>query len=716
MVQHERSIHAVADTLKNARTGCALLVGAGVSVSAGIPLASGFVSQIGRLYPELHRLAEPKSYQNCMGQLAVSQRHLLIKDAVDTAKINWAHVAMAQLIKAGYISRILTTNFDPLVARACAVCGVFPAVYDFAACEKFRPEFVVEPAVYHLHGQHSGFVQLHTEEEVKQHFRRLKPVFEDAGMGRPWIVIGYSGDNDPVFDHLARVNRFNGGLYWIGYRDEDPPEHVRTRLLERGKDAWYVKGHDADSFFVQIARALNCFPPDFVDRPLSHIKGVLGQFTDFRLNDRAGPNIVGITNQRLDEAIQQFEAHSPAADALRVFFEGDNQKLEQFEAALGDTTGELMKIRAWGATHEGVALATKAEGRTNCDADKVFELAYASFNRAVEIDPTMHEAFNNWGVALLAQAKTKSGESAFSLFERAGEKFARAVDIKADSHNALYNWGSVLTDQAEISPRARAKQLLELACEKYRRAVEIRPDMHEAFHNWGLVLLGLARAETDGEADRLFELAGEKFARAVEIKPDKRDAVYNWGNTLMSQALRKSGSEADRLFELAGEKFARVVELQPDSFGALINWGISLSGQALTRTDGEADRLFERANEKFARGVAVQPSNPDGFYNWGHALLRRSKTKRDADASSLLEAARNKFRTGEELRSGSCAYGCACVEALTGNSENCRQQLYTARAHGMLPPPRHLLSDEDLAPVRSQEWFAEFAETPHKDH
>ncbi len=75
-------------------------------------------------------------------------------------------------------------------ARNPRVCFVWrlSRVYDFATSEKFRPEFVSEPAVDHLHGQHSCFVQLHTEQEVKQHFKRLTPVFEDAGTGRTWTA------------------------------------------------------------------------------------------------------------------------------------------------------------------------------------------------------------------------------------------------------------------------------------------------------------------------------------------------------------------------------------------------------------------------------------------------------------------------------------------------------------------------------------------------
>src|ERR1039458_7470156 len=65
-------------------------------------------------------------------------------------KINWAHLALAQLIDGGYIDRVLTTNFDPLVSRACALVNSFPAVYDFAASRVFNPDQISEKAIFHL--------------------------------------------------------------------------------------------------------------------------------------------------------------------------------------------------------------------------------------------------------------------------------------------------------------------------------------------------------------------------------------------------------------------------------------------------------------------------------------------------------------------------------------------------------------------------------------
>lgn len=148
---------------------------------------------------------------------------------------------------------------------------VFPGIYDSAASQLYKPADIPDKAVFYLHGQYTGFLLMNTPEECKEHFTHLGPVFEDAGLGRAWIVVGYSGANDPVFEHLAKVEKFDNNLYWIGYLDREPAEHVRGNLLVEGKYGFYVNGYDADAFFVDLTQRLGCFPPDFVKRPFTHL-------------------------------------------------------------------------------------------------------------------------------------------------------------------------------------------------------------------------------------------------------------------------------------------------------------------------------------------------------------------------------------------------------------------------------------------------------------
>lgn len=62
----ERQVQDVVETLRKAhgrKTGCVLLIGAGCSKAAGIPLASEFVEIIKNEYPEAYKYANPNLCQ-----------------------------------------------------------------------------------------------------------------------------------------------------------------------------------------------------------------------------------------------------------------------------------------------------------------------------------------------------------------------------------------------------------------------------------------------------------------------------------------------------------------------------------------------------------------------------------------------------------------------------------------------------------------------------
>jgi SIR2-like protein len=255
----------------------ALLTGAGCSYQAGIPLARGFVDDIKARFADEYERAAEKTYPVCMGELSASDRHDLICEYIDKAKINWAHISIAQLIRAGFVDRVLTTNFDPLVTRACALLNVYPAVYDMAVVRKgFVADFVRDLAVFHLHGQRDGFVQLHRKEEVDALREAIEPLFDDTARNRLWIVIGYSGANDPVFRALADRPEFPNRLFWVGFRDEEPSAAVKQELIDAGKDVHWIKGYDPDTFLMQLASRLGAFPPGFFAKPFSHLKECFG--------------------------------------------------------------------------------------------------------------------------------------------------------------------------------------------------------------------------------------------------------------------------------------------------------------------------------------------------------------------------------------------------------------------------------------------------------
>ena len=153
--------------------------------------------------------------------------------------------------------------------------------------------------------------------------------------------------------------------------------------------------------------------------------------------------------------------------------------------------------------------------------------------------------------------------------------------------------------------------------------------------------------------------------------------------------------------------FEGLVAEKPDDHDSWNNWGNALSGQAKTKTGAEADELFAQASEKYRAALRIKPDNHEALNNWGAALLVRASSKTGAEADELLSQAEEKLLAAEALVAGHGAYNLACVAALRGQPEACRQWLQRSKAAGRLPSRQLLLGDEDLRRVRDEPWFAE---------
>jgi tetratricopeptide (TPR) repeat protein/NAD-dependent SIR2 family protein deacetylase len=579
----QRSIDDVVDSLKRAKArnkACTLLIGAGCSVKAGIPTAAGFVDLIKNDFGREFDRAKEKTYAQCMVELSPDDRRDLIASHIDAAKVNWAHICIALLMKHGFVDRVLTVNFDPLVIRACALLGIFPAVYDFAASQLFESADIPDQAVFYLHGQRTGFVWKNTVEETREQAGHLGPVFDEAGQKRVWLVVGYSGENDPVFDHLANVSTFSSKLFWVGYKDNDPAQHVRERLLVDGKYAYYIKGFDADDFFVSLAQRLGCFPPDFIGKPFSYLDQLLEMVTSYSIPGQQGSDVdVTVTARKsIRDAIENFETvtkTSPQASttesisaitkrAQGMFLAGNYNEvvaLRPEDDRLLEP--ELADILGWAYVMQGNTLSDQAKTISGEESSRLFALAIEKYQAALEVKPDTQEALFNWGVSLYHQATIRKGEEAAALFALAGEKYQAALEVKPTDYEALNNYGCVLSEQAKMRAGKEADELFALAIEKYEAGLKIRPDYPVIFDSWGTTLADQAKMKSGEEAERLFDSAIEKYEAALKIKPDFYEALNNLSTTLADYAKIKSGDEAERLKALAEEKLQAALKVKP---------------------------------------------------------------------------------------------------------------------------------------------------------
>jgi Tfp pilus assembly protein PilF len=672
-----RSIDEIKETLEMAKSrgrGCALLIGAGCSVKARIPTAAGFVEIIQDKYRHAYRRAPEKTYPKCMGELLISERRDLIAQYVDKAQINWAHLCIALLMQAGYVDRVLTTNFDLLVARACAMLGVFPAIYDFATSQLLKKADIPDQAVFYLHGQRTGFVLMNTEEDMEKHSKLLGPVFEDAGSGRVWIVVGYSGENDPVFEHLASIPRFDNGLFWIGYGDREPAHHVRERLLTQEKDAFFTKGFDADSFFISLTRALGIFPPDLVARPFTYLQKALTYIAPFTNPDQTFEDDVMRTPLNwIHSAIKEFETPAWELIIRQNSFQGDVEQSPSLLAVAAryllmqgrydqvltfhkdyeeSPSEELADMLSMAYVMRGNQFLDRAKAKVGDESDELFLLAKEDYETALRLRPTRHEALHNWGNLLLDLAKRKSAEEADQLFSEAEDKYKEALKIKSEMPDVLINWGNLLLDRAKTKSGQEADELFTEAEKKYMAALEIKPALHEALYQWGNVFLDRAKTRSGADADQLFGQAIEKYRAALKINPDMYQALNNWGHVFLDRAKTKEGEEADQLFAEAEKQYRAALEIKPDQSNILNNWANVLSDRARRKSGEEADRLFAEAEKKYMAALDINPDMYEIYNNWGNLLLDWGKTKTGEEADRLFAEAEKKYMAALDIRSG----------------------------------------------------------------
>ncbi|MCH7384565.1 hypothetical protein MMP71_11980 [Acinetobacter dispersus] len=287
----EELLKHLAASLKDAKDegGAILLVGAGISVSAGIPPAQKLMKIAIENFPNYFTSEEQKlaqqnlsqlQYNDIMTKLSNVKRKELFKwfiegnteKGIEKAKLNFAHIAIAELLKQGYFSRVLTVNFDPLLIHACYMVGMypFPAIYDLGAMGKVNAELLHDPSIVYLNGQHVGFVQRNTTDQLEAHKETLTQIVRSTGCNKTWVVAGYSGENDPLMEALNELRPYNNWLYWLEY-GEQVIQKESHHFLENDEECKVIYKCDADETFMNISELLNC-SLDFIERPYTELE------------------------------------------------------------------------------------------------------------------------------------------------------------------------------------------------------------------------------------------------------------------------------------------------------------------------------------------------------------------------------------------------------------------------------------------------------------
>lgn len=278
------------------------LLGAGASASAGLPTAADmiwqfkqelFVSQrkVSRQsvadlsnsaiqaqlqtyidsFEQLPSAGDPDEYAALFEEVYPSEadRRVYIESKVAGAKPSYGHLALATLMQAKRTRLVWTTNFDTMVADACAkVYGTTGSLMSVALDAPELGEQAIReeqwPLEVKLHGDFHSRRLKNTTEELRHQDARLRNILIDSCSRFGLVVAGYSGRDDSVMDALdeatQRPSAFPAGLFWLHHGEDQPLPRVRELLAkvdEKGIEVGVVSIDNFDEVLRDLIRQID---------------------------------------------------------------------------------------------------------------------------------------------------------------------------------------------------------------------------------------------------------------------------------------------------------------------------------------------------------------------------------------------------------------------------------------------------------------------------
>lgn len=271
-----------------------LFLGAGASISSGVPSAEMCISEWKRSifltnnpglesqFAELslpgirHRIqrwldgqgrfptnAAPDEYgfyiQQCFP--IASDRRAYFQEKVRKARPHVGYQLLCHLAEASLVRSVWSTNFDALVARATASFNLIPVEVGIDSKQRLdRAPAPGELLCVSLHGDYRYDTLKNTPEELQTQEADLREALINESQTASLIVVGYSGRDRSVMDtlHTAYAKAGTAVLYWCGM-DDDPPDHIVALIRharDHGRQAYYVPTLGFDDLMTRLA--LHC--------------------------------------------------------------------------------------------------------------------------------------------------------------------------------------------------------------------------------------------------------------------------------------------------------------------------------------------------------------------------------------------------------------------------------------------------------------------------
>jgi NAD-dependent SIR2 family protein deacetylase len=284
-------------------------LGAGASASSGIPTAGDMIWEFKQRLFVTQRKTSPRAVadlsdpnvrlklQNFIDSMAdapapgsadeyaalfeivypaESDRRAYIDSKVKGGKPSYGHIALATLMHGGISRLVWTTNFDPLVADACA--KVYDGTGHLTTISLGEPDLAAQaisedrwPIEVKIHGDFRSRRLKNTSDQLRLQDERLRRILVDCCRRSGLIAVGYSGRDASVMDTLESAldtpGAFPAGLFWLHRGDGEPYESV-SRLISKARAAGVEASLIRMENFDETMRDLVRVHPSLVTRVL----------------------------------------------------------------------------------------------------------------------------------------------------------------------------------------------------------------------------------------------------------------------------------------------------------------------------------------------------------------------------------------------------------------------------------------------------------------
>ena len=596
-----------------------MFFGAGVSVSAGLPLSSDIVDSIvvrvfeksnparrGQVSADELKewVARQKWYNPGYKYVSALEKEYpsvflrteLFKGLLKGKQPSPTHLMYVIGVKAGKLNPILyTTNWDTLAEDAYYIlrgtsCITVRSIDELKLVKHDEGRYVVK-----IHGDYDKYDVRYIREGMAKHHDDLKSFMRQAMSNAGLFVMGYSGNEYSVMNTLIELANdypdvLNKGLVWA-YKGnmKQIPEPISDLLavgLEKGKRFVLCEIDESDYLFEQIATDLK-LPPIEEELSFSFQRFNVVPYGDIRR--REGPTMPELKDlvhrDILDEGflVANYEV---ILEQWEKETKGMFKKKEEKERAAREAERKLVNH-----TYNDL------KGGSYEDSERKFKDILTKFPD----NPTVHFGLA-WGYYMQER------------FEEARQAVQKAISSKGDDHGYYILLGMIARQEEKWEDEAAA----------YEKALELKPELGFLWYNLGISYYHMNDLEKEHEAyEKCLESAGGNptawynlgmvlFMTGRKLQAQRCFFNAREINTRFFKAWYNSGILLGKLGQdyRAMAYFDKSIELNEDDDYAFKNRGIS---EVMIRD-------WERAKETFEYFLEVAPEDTESWSNFALAL------------------------------------------------------------------------------------------------